>query len=151
MTDKEINSSIFFFQKHQHNLTNHRRYTKTTGSSKLAFDVTIFSSSLQSILSWNFSEGPLDTDHCVITRNIQTRCRETQSIITKFNTNRTDWHLFSSNEARKQAANSNLLHFSKVLTENCYWTIKLAVDSAIPITLINKQFPSLGGIVSCKC
>ena len=43
------------------------------------------------------------SNHCVMTMNTHAIIREPQSTITKFNVNKADWRLFSSNEVWKQA------------------------------------------------
>ena len=59
----------------------------------------IASPSLQPILSWNVTDSPLCSEHCMITVNIQSKSSELQTTITKFNINKVNWHLLTSNEA----------------------------------------------------
>ena len=131
-------------QKHQLNLTNDGGHTRATDTSKSAIELTIISPSLQPILSWNISDSPVDSDHCVITTNIPTRSREPQSTIAKFNMNETDLHLFTSNEVWKQTTNPNFLKSAEALTENFYSTNKCAVEFAVPIIEIKKNQALVG-------
>ena len=116
------------------------RHSRTTGTSRSANDLTGVSPSLQPILSRNVSDISHDINHCVIIINIRTRNREPQSIITKFNTIKVDWHLFTSNEVWKPATSPNLLHSTKTLTDNIYRTIKCAAEFSISMIEINKYF-----------
>ena len=63
--------------------------------------------SLQAITSWNVTDIPSCSDHRMITVNIQSKISEPQTKITKFNINKANSHLFTSNEAWKEVTNPN--------------------------------------------
>ena len=83
--------------------------TRISGTSTSAIDLIIASPSLQPILSWNVTDSPKCSDHCMITVNIQSKNSERKITITKFNINKAKWHLFTSNETwKKITKNLNL-------------------------------------------
>ena len=69
---------------------------------------------------WNVTENPSSSDHCLITKNVQSKNSEPRSTIRKLNINKANWHLFTSKEAWKQVKNPNLSQFAEVLTEDFY-------------------------------
>ena len=62
---------LSFINKNQLNILNDGRHTRTSGTSKSAIHLIIASPSIQPILSWNVTDSPLCSDHCVIAVNIQ--------------------------------------------------------------------------------
>ena len=55
------------------------RHTTTAVYSKNIIDFRKLSPSLHSHLPWIVSDSPHDSDHCVITKNVQTRSSKPQS------------------------------------------------------------------------
>ena len=115
---------INFINKNQLNILNDGRHTRTSGNSKSTIDLTITSPSLQPIPSWNVTDSPLSSEHCVITVNIQIKNSEPQTTITKFNINKANWHLYTSNEAWEKATNLNRSQTAETLTEDFYKKFK---------------------------
>ena len=95
--------------------------------------------SLQLILSWNVTDSPKCSNHCMITVNIQSKNSEPQTTITKFNTNKANWHLFTSNETWKKVTNPVTSQSAEVLTEDFYKKkIQISAKSVIPMIEIKK-------------
>ena len=77
----------------------------------------------------------------MIAVNIQSKSSEPQTTITKFNINKANWHLFTSNEAWKEVTNTNPLQSVEALTNDFYKKIKISAKCAIPMIEIQKHFP----------
>ena len=99
VNDNRGDKVLTFFNKNQRNILNDGRHTRTSGTLKSAIDLTIASPSLQPILYWNVTDRPSCSDHCMITVNFQSENSESETTITKFNINKDNWHLSTSNEA----------------------------------------------------
>ena len=63
-------------RKKQLDILNEGKHTRTSGTSKSAIYLTIASPSLQPIISWNVTNSPKCSDHCVITVSIQSKNSE---------------------------------------------------------------------------
>ena len=100
--DNRGDNVLSFINKNQLNILNDRRHTRTSGTLNSAIDPF-----LQPILSWNVIDSPACSDHWMITVNIQSKNSGPQTAITKFNINKANWHLFTSNEAWKEVTNPN--------------------------------------------
>ena len=111
--NENIGYQVLYFTKKLNVLNNGRHiWTSRTSIRKLT--------SLKSILSWNVTDSPLSSDHCVITVSIQSKKSEPQTIITKFNINEAKQHLSTSNEAWKQVTNQNQSQSAEALTKDFY-------------------------------
>ena len=131
---------LSFINKNQLNILNDGRHSRTSGTSKSAIDIIIASPSLQPILSWNVTDSPLCSEHCMITVNIQNKNSEPQTTITKFNINKANWHIVSSKEAWQEVANPNRSQSAEALTKDLYKKKStFPQKSAIPVIQIKKK------------
>ena len=90
----------------------------------------------------------LCSDYCMITVNIQSKNSEPQTIITKFNINKANCHLFTSTEAWKEVTNPNQSQSAEALTKDFQKKILNSAKSATPVKEIKKSSPSPGGVVN---
>ena len=107
-------------KKNQLSILNDGRHTRTSGTSKSAIDLTIASPSLQPILSWYVTDSSKCSDHCMITVSIQSKNSEPQTTITKFNINKANWHLLTSNETWKKVTDPVRSQSAEPLTKDFY-------------------------------
>lgn len=140
-TDSRGHKVMDFAQKHQVNILNDGRHTRTDGFSRTAIDLTIVSPSIQHILTWNVTDSPLDSDHCLITINIQNENLNTPTKIKKYNIRKADWHNYKSNEIWTQTTISTENRSARQLKEELYGKIQHAAMAAIPVVEITKRFP----------
>ena len=92
------------------------------------------------ILPWNVTDSSKCSDHYVNTASIQNKNSESQTTITKFNINKANWHLFTSNETWKEVTNPVRSQSAEALTKDLYKKIQLSAKLAIPMIGVKKNF-----------
>ena len=111
---------LSFISKKQLNILVDGKHTGTSGTSKSAVDHTITSPFLQPILHWNVTDSPLSYDDYMVTVSVQSKNSEPHTTITKFNINKTNCYLLTSNEAWRKTTNPNWPQSAEALTEDFY-------------------------------
>ena len=135
-------SGLMFHQQKQTKHFKRQKTHKNIGHLKIGSWPHNTSPSLQPIVSWNFKGSHISKDHCVRTVSFQSKNSGPQTTITKFNINKGNWHLFTSNEAWNKVTNPNRSQSAEALTEDFY--IKIPFFLKICYTsdrIIKKHFP----------
>jgi len=140
-TDTRGNQVMKFIQDNNLNLLNDGRPTRTSGNSSSAIDLTLVSPQLHPLLDWSVTDSPLDSDHCLITIDLQndiTNCEPPKTIL---NIRKADWTKFQNSTAWEIDTEEFEHEDARSLTQVFYEKIRLANQTAIPKITIGKFYP----------
>ena len=124
--------------------------TRTSGTSKSTFYLTMTSSFLQPILSWNSTDSPSSSDYCVLTVNVKRKIQNPKlqsqnSTSTKQTGN--SLHQMTHGRISQIHIDHNLL---KLLPKILIKKIQISSKSSIPVIEIKNTSQTLGGAVNYK-